>query len=227
MACGAAIGAWQALHGAAAKEVGAGMTYCGMICDATGGHGGGQAVAASGAAKVGAGGHTGAGGGQAAGRLNQLHGQHAHRPVLLHEAHPPHTSGTVATASKASIFFIILCLLGKQSQITAWVETSECPIQTLNGRDGSGDMEHGAASSEYSSCSVLPTSAPCFTLARTGWSSWQAEQLYIGAHDVQTQPVDFFNILTGRLVKKRRLASSFRSKPPLANRQVPAQRQIH
>ena len=60
MACGGAIiGAWHALHGAAAaNEVGAGITYCGMTCDATGGqtgaqgggHSGGQAVAASGAA---------------------------------------------------------------------------------------------------------------------------------------------------------------------------------
>jgi len=140
MACGIIMGAWQELLGAvAANEVGDGITYCGITCDATGGqaggHGGGQAVAASGAAYAGAGGqHTGAGG-HGAGRLNQLHGQHGQSPVVgQHEAHPPNMAGMVATASKASMFFIILCLLRKQSRNTAWVETPECPIQTLNGR---------------------------------------------------------------------------------------------
>jgi hypothetical protein len=29
---------------------------------------------------------------------------------------------------------------------------------------------------------------------------WQAEQLYIGAHDVQTQPMDFLNKIAGWFV---------------------------
>lgn len=129
----------------------AGLTYCGIIwlargCENAGAHGGGHCVAASGAANVGAGGqHTGAGG-HAAGRLNQLQGQHGQSPLVIGQqaAQPLNVAGMVATASKARIFFIILCLLRKQSQITAWVESSECPIQTLIGRDilwGAGSPE--------------------------------------------------------------------------------------
>jgi hypothetical protein len=149
--CGAAIiGPWHELQGLgpiAASGEAPGMMYCGIICDATGGHvghgdghigahGGGQAVAATGVAYVVAGGQqTGAGGGGHTGsRRNQLHGQHGHNARLgQHEAHPPNIVGSIATASKVSIFFMILCLLRKQLSNTAWVESANRPIQTLNG----------------------------------------------------------------------------------------------
>jgi hypothetical protein len=144
---------WQALQGAAHALAGA--MYWGIICEATGGHigaqGGGQAVAASGAAYIGAGGQQTGAGGQAAGRLNQLQGQQGHSPLPTgqHAAQPLSVAGMVATASKARIFFIILCLLRKQSLITAWVESSEYPIQTLNGRGISGGQDARIKNSEF------------------------------------------------------------------------------
>jgi hypothetical protein len=117
----------------------------------------------------------------------------------------------VATASKASIFFIILCLLRKQSQITAWVESSECPIQTLIGRGISG--EHGALSTENGVLMITPRSdVSSSQLFR------QAEQLYIGRHDVQTQPVVFLNKLAIGRAKMRSSAFIFRNAPRFATR---------
>jgi hypothetical protein len=108
-----------------------GAAYCGMydcgingwvIDDSTGAvdtgaqvaQGGaayGAHVAASGAAYVGAGAQ---GGGQygiaATGRLNQLHGQNGHSRAQQQ----PEAAGSVATANKSSIFFMVLCLLEKQ-----------------------------------------------------------------------------------------------------------------
>jgi hypothetical protein len=79
---------------------------------ATGAHGeygaqGGAQVAASGAAYVG-----GQAGAQTAGRLNQLHGQSGHSRAQQQ----PEAAGIVATASKISNFFMILCLLRKQGR---------------------------------------------------------------------------------------------------------------
>jgi hypothetical protein len=148
---GICIGAWHGLHmfgAAAARGEAPGITYCGITCDAIGaqgeGQGGGQ-VAATGAAYVVAGGqHTGAGGGgQTGSRRHQLQGQQGHNARSgPHAAHPPNRAGSVDTASKVSIFFMILCLLGKQLRITAWVESANRPIQTLNG----GQMGVGAKS---------------------------------------------------------------------------------
>jgi hypothetical protein len=151
-----------------------GITYCGIICVATGGqaggHAGGQAVAANGAAYIGAGGQqTGAGaGGHGAGRLHQLQGHNGHSEAVgQHAAQPPNMAGIVATASKASIFFIILCLLRKQSRITAWVESSEYPIQTLNGRESvAGSLKLGTSSTEFIAYSVL-TSLTLLALLRS------------------------------------------------------------
>jgi hypothetical protein len=86
-------------HGAAAASGAAiGVTYCGIGAATAGGHTG---AAATGAAYTGA-------GGQAAPRLNQLHGQHGHSPSPggQQAAQPPNVTGIVATASKVSIFFM-------------------------------------------------------------------------------------------------------------------------
>lgn len=113
--------------------VAGGAMYCGMIpwaidgiigCAAYGAYGdgaqgdgaqggaqGGAHVAANGAAYVGAGAQYGAGAGaQYAPRLNQLHGQNGHSRAQQQ----PLAAGSIATASKISVFFMVLGLLGKQ-----------------------------------------------------------------------------------------------------------------
>ncbi len=64
---------------------------------------GAQVELASGATYVGAGAHT-------APRLNQLHGQNGQSRAQQQ----PEAAGSIATASKVSIFFMVLSLLGKQ-----------------------------------------------------------------------------------------------------------------
>jgi hypothetical protein len=122
MACGMTVVGHVAQGPCAASGM-LGMTYCcGIICGTIAGahvaHGDGAqgdgAQAATGAAITG-GGHTGAGGGHGAGRLNQLHGQQAHNVGGQHAAQPLKVAGRTATASKVNVFFMILCLLRKQS----------------------------------------------------------------------------------------------------------------
>src|SRR5438874_6017406 len=78
------------------------------VAHGEGAYGAGWHVAASGAAYVGAGAQagaqTGAGGAQTAPRLNQLHGQHGQSRA---QQQPP-AAGSIATASKISVFFMIL-----------------------------------------------------------------------------------------------------------------------
>ena len=74
----------------------AGWAYAGAQAGAHG-------DAASGAQYVGAGAQTGA-------RLNQLHGHKGQSRAQQQ----PEAAGSVATASKISNFFMILCLLSKQ-----------------------------------------------------------------------------------------------------------------
>jgi hypothetical protein len=108
-ACGCAIiggeatTPWQGFHvahgagqgAAAATGAAIGVTYCGIGAMA----GGQTGAAATGAAYV---------GGQAAPRLNQLHGQHGHKsPTGQQAAHPPKVAGIAVTASKVSIFFMV------------------------------------------------------------------------------------------------------------------------
>jgi hypothetical protein len=55
--------------------------------------------------------------------------------------------------------------------------------------------------------------------------SWQAEQLYIRPHDVQTQPMDFLNKIAGPFVNRPQRALSFRNTATFARQQVPARAQ--
>ena len=66
------------------------------------------------------------GGQTAAGRLNQLQGQHGHKRATQQ----PEAIGSVATASRISIFFIFYVSSQSSRGITAWVASSEYPIQT-------------------------------------------------------------------------------------------------
>jgi hypothetical protein len=58
---------------------------------------------------------------------------------------------------------------------------------------------------------VRPLQLPADLLARTGWSSRQAEQLYIGLHDVQTQRMNFSHIRTAAVMHERRKTFTFRN----------------
>ncbi|MEX2307321.1 MAG: hypothetical protein WD738_07000 [Pirellulales bacterium] len=118
--------------------------------------------------------------------MNQLQGQQEPKPVGQQVVQPPNMAGIAVTASKVSIFFMIVCLLRKQSGITAWVAPSDYPIQTLNGR-GSGEW------------------------ARTGRSSRQVEQLYIALCDVQTQPLIFSNNPPAGMLNRRHSSFIFPS----------------
>ncbi len=71
---------------------------------------------------------------QYAPRLNQLQGQSGHNCALQQ----PDTAGSAATASRISIFFIF-CVSSQSSWgITAWVASSDDPIQTLRAGPRSG-----------------------------------------------------------------------------------------
>ena len=99
---------------------------------------GAQGAAANCGAHTGAGAaQTGAGGGQHAGpRFIQPQGH-------SRAQQQPLAAGSIATASKISTFFMVLCLLGKQRGITASVVLSDFPIQTF----GAG-IKQGARSLE-------------------------------------------------------------------------------
>lgn len=89
-----------------------------------GAHGGGQTwAAATGATYVG--GQTGAG------RLNQLHGHRGHNRPVDGVQQQPDAVANAATASRTITFFIFCVSSHSSPGITAWVGSSDFPIQTL------------------------------------------------------------------------------------------------
>jgi hypothetical protein len=122
IACGAAQG-W-AIGAAIGETVPIALYGAGQA----GAHGGGQAGAqvATGAA------YTGAGGQHVGWRLNQLHGQQGQSRVVVGQQQPAGIA-SAATASRISNLFIS-CVSSQSSWgITAWVASSDFPIQTLRG----------------------------------------------------------------------------------------------
>jgi hypothetical protein len=119
--------------------------------------------------------------------LNQLQGQNGHSRAQQQ----PEAAGSVATASKTSNLFIF-CVSSQSSWgITAWVASSEFPIQTLW---AGFDLRAYVIGSQHR-C-FLPTRNYVqvdLLSARTRRSRRQAEQLYIAQRDVQTHLLIFLN----------------------------------